>query len=121
MANTVGASPGLDLLAAVAMQITQLYEVRVTIEYPGFLSITEHQINDDVTHSKRAWAIGVDVDGWSGHLVEADGDDAHAGGFYVEQRSDDPKEIAMAIYTHGIGDFYVGGGCSDPHCPAVRS
>jgi hypothetical protein len=37
--------------------------------------------------------------------------------FVVYPRSSEIDAIASAVYCHGIGDLYIGGGCSDADCP----
>lgn len=109
-----------DLTLAVCKAIRERFDVPATYEYPGFIAIPERVINDDVDASDNAWAIGTgDADGeWTGQLMTADGSRVVGEmGFAVYPKSEDPTVIADAIYTHGIGDLYIGGGCSDADCP----
>lgn len=115
-------------LKSVAAAITRLYELTApaTVEYPGYIAIAEKNVNDDVTDSDAHWAVGPSLEGepgvWTGQLTNLrNGFYANEYTFKVRPASDSDEDIAMAIYCHGIGDLYIGGGCSDADCPRVRA
>lgn len=111
----------LLLIEAVAREMERLYGIQTTVEYPGFIAIAERQISDDVDASDDVWAVGLgDEPGtWTGQLTTADGNSVGPC-FCVRPKSGTFTAIASAIYTHGIGDLYVGGGCTDLECPVVK-
>jgi hypothetical protein len=111
----------LDAIQAVSDAINRIYDVQTTVEYPGFVNIPERFISDDTDGSDNAWAVGPDVDGaWTGQLMTPDGYVVRDMTFVVVPRSTEPDDIASAVYCHGIGDLYLGGGCSDHDCPRKR-
>jgi hypothetical protein len=111
-------------LQSVAEAIMGLYDLEpnsIHVDYPGFISIPEKLVNDDTDGSDRVWCVGpsLEEDGaWTGNLMTQDGAEPIDGmAFCVYPKSDEPREIALSVYTHGIGDCYVAGGCTDPNCP----
>lgn len=109
-------------LVAEAINFRFELEARATVEYPDFIAIPEKNVNDDVSESENHWAVGFNNVGiWTGNLVRPDGADCGEYAFAVRPKSDKPEDIADAIYCHGIGDLYLGGGCSDANCPRVRA
>lgn len=112
-----------NLIEQVSAAINRIYNIESTVEYPGFVNIAERFINDDTDGSDDAWAVGPDADGsWTGQLMTPDGSEVRSGmTFTVYPHSKDPNVIANAVYCHGIGDLYVGGGCSDADCPRKRT
>lgn len=113
-----------ELMKSVIAAINKRFDIepgKINLDYPGFISIPESIISDESDSSDRVWAVGPDDledDAWSGQLMTADGSDQirHMA-FVVYPKSNDPDVIADAIYTHGIGDLYIGGGCADQDCP----
>lgn len=112
------------LTEQVSDSINRIYDIKSTFEYPGFIAIPERFVNDDTDASDYVWCVGLGDDHreWTGQLMTADGSEQvnNTMEFTVAPDSDDPDTIASAIYSHGIGDLYIGGGCSDPDCPRVR-
>lgn len=115
-------------LKTVAEALTRLFNLSApaTVEYPGYIAIAEKNINDDLSDSDAHWAVGPSQDWqegvWTGQLTHLDGRDCgEKYAFAVRPASDSPEAIAEAIYVHGIGDLYIGGGCSDVDCSRVRS
>jgi len=111
-----------NILHAVANAIMRRYDTTgIDVDYPGFISIPEKIVNDDVDASDNVWAVGESDDGaWTGNLMTPDGQVVPNMAFAVLPKSQSPDDIADAVYGHGIGDCYVGGGCSDPECPSKR-
>ena len=108
------------LTERVSEAINRIYDIQSTYEYPGFIAIPEKFINDDVDMSDNVWTVGEgDEPGmWTGTLMNKDGSNqVNDMTFVVYPNSTEPDKIAAAIYSHGIGDQYVGGGCSDANCP----
>ena len=110
----------LTTLRAVADAIRELYGIDrpLYVEYPGFLAIPESIVNDDTDGSAAVWCVGQDGDHWTGNLMRPDGTNVDGMSFAVWPVSDRLEDIASAIYCHGIGDLYIGGGCTD--CPVRR-
>lgn len=114
-------------LVAAALNLRFELSAPATVEYPGYIAIPEKNINDDTDTSEAHWACGPSLDPieaasgvWTGQLSHMDGSDCGEYHFAVRPKSQSPDDIADAIYCHGIGDLYVGGGCSDMDCPRVR-
>lgn len=107
----------LEQINAVAEALNRIYgfnDALATVEYPGFIAIPDRFCGyDDATDA--VWSIGQDETGyWTGQLMTADGSEIVGNmTFAVYPKSGDPDVIARAIYEHGIGDWYIGGGCTD--------
>jgi hypothetical protein len=115
----------LTRLRTVADAIVTLYDLDqpLALDYPGFISIPERIVNDATDGSDYVWCVGVGSQPgeWTGQLMTADGAQQVGNmAFVVHPIEDTPEAIASAIYCHGIGDHYIGGGCPDPDCPRVR-
>jgi hypothetical protein len=106
-------------VGSVLAAIKRIFEVEATYEYPGFISIPERFVSETTDDNRNAWAVGPDGDGcWTGQLMGPDGGLVGNMTFVVRPTTTDPDDIAEAVYTHGIGDWYIGGGCSDHDCPS---
>lgn len=100
----------------------------VHVDYPGFITIPESVINDEMAASDNVWCVGPGEEPgtWTGQLMNEDGSDViDAGGrtlvdprnpalpgktglmaFRVYPKSTSPEDIADAVYYHGICHWY---------------
>ncbi|HYE88479.1 MAG TPA: hypothetical protein VEA16_19090 [Vicinamibacterales bacterium] len=112
----------LDLMRTVAETIRRRFEIEapIHVDYPGFISIPDAVVHDDA--GDGVWCVGPALEepgAWTGQLMTADGSEViNEMTFCVYPVSDSPEDIADAVYVHGIGDWYVGGGC--PECPVRK-
>lgn len=116
-------TPHRDITYLVHLALNRIFDIESTYEYPGYIAIPEKFVNDDTTDSGSVWHVGPATDGrlncWAGQLMTPDGGNtvSREMNFEVFPKSTLADEIAGAIYAHGIGDLYIGGGCSEKDCP----